>query len=113
MLPLYILTGLTLALSGCARVKIVDHVFCGDEGTIGASCFHTLTDEIQILSKSQWDDMRFGQICTLDPEGHKGETFADWKAVIEKLCSVSSDCDYQRVNSFFQRVERVQAASTR
>jgi hypothetical protein len=89
----FILTAL-LPLS-CARVQIVDHEFCADMGTLGAGCFHTMTDDTRDIPKAEWDDMRFGQICTNDPPGRKGETFADWKVVIEKLCSIVRRCDYE------------------
>lgn len=52
--------------------------------------------------------MRFGQICTNDPPDQAGATFADWKGVIEKLCSLSGDCDYQtkvKIESFFDRTD--------
>lgn len=77
-------------------------------GSQGASCFHTLTTETRDIPKAQWDDMRFGQICTNDPQGRTGETFADWKLVIQKLCKATKKCDYKttkKLESFFLKVE--------
>ncbi len=89
-------------LPSCAQVEIKDSEWCGDMGRDGAACFHTLTEESRDLDKPLWDQERFGQVCTT------AQTFADWKAAIEKLCSVSGRCTYEQqelVKKFFQRVE--------
>ena len=104
-----------LSMTSCAHVPINDHEWCGDEGSLGATCFHFLTAQTRDLDKETWDNMRFGQICTNDPEGQLGATFADIKATIEKLCSISKGaCVYPptstSIRAFFQRVEEFQAA---
>lgn len=77
-------------LSSCAKVPIHDAEWCGDIGDLGASCFHTLTNDTRDIDKSMWDVERFGMVCT------KSKTFSDMKASIEKLCSVSSvRCSYE------------------
>jgi hypothetical protein len=94
-----------MAVSGCAHVEITDSEWCGDMGASGAECFHTLTTETHELTKVEWDTERFGMVCT------KADTFADWKADIEKLCNKTGICDYQTQTSltaFFDRVKAVQ-----
>ncbi len=73
-------------------------------GASGADCYHTLTPETRELTKAEWDTERFGMVCT------KADTFADWKAAIEKLCNKTGICDYQTQASliaFFERVKVV------
>lgn len=53
-----------------------------DEGTLGGYCTHTLTDEESRISAENWPDYRFGKFVI------DGETLAEWKAAIEKMCSV-------------------------
>jgi hypothetical protein len=92
-------------LSGCARVTIKDSEWCGDLGSQGAACFHTLTSAEEDLPKAIWDIRRFGMVCTV------AGTFADWKQDIEDLCSYSHDCDYQQqqeIEAFFKKVEQFQ-----
>lgn len=76
-----------LASNSCGHVKISDHEFCGDKGTLGAHCVHFLTPETRNISKDAWDDERFGMIC------ERPQVFADWKQTIEQLCSNSNLCD--------------------
>lgn len=96
-------TGL-LILSGCATVKISDSEWCGDLGESGAACFHTFKTELDHdLDKAAWDVARFGQLCT------PADTFADWKADIEKLCSVSGRCTYDQkkmLEEVWAKIER-------
>lgn len=90
---------------GCASVQIKDEEFCGDQGELGATCFHTLTDETRDLSKADWDALRFGQVCS------SAQTFADWKASILKLCKVSKACTYEQkklLNQFMAHIEALQ-----
>jgi hypothetical protein len=73
-------------------------------GEYGATCAHTLTTETRDLDKSTWDETRFGWVC------ESSDSFADWKAVIEKLCSVSGRCTYQEkqlVQNFFLRMTKI------
>lgn len=81
---------LILFLMSCSSVPIFDAEWCGDMGNLGASCFHTLTEESRDIEKAEWDAERFGQLCT------KPQTFRDIKASIEKLCSASTvRCTYE------------------
>lgn len=78
-----------LLLSGCASVRIPDTEWCGDMGSEGAACFHTLTDESRDIPKAEWDDFRFGQVCTT------ANDFASIKSALEKLCSMAGKrCKY-------------------
>jgi hypothetical protein len=97
-----------MAVSGCAHVEIKDSEWCGDMGESGAECFHTLTTEARELTKAEWDIERFGMVCT------KADTFADWKAVIEKLCNKTGLCDYETqasLSAFFSRVKKIQESA--
>lgn len=92
------------ALLSCAKVEIKDAEFCGDMGDDGAVCYHTLTTESREIDKVNWDVERFGQICT------SAQTFAEWKATIEKLCSASKRCTYeeqQMIEQFYRNMDRV------
>lgn len=70
-------------------MKISDSEWCGDKGALGASCFHTLSDEARDLDKDEWDELRFGQVCT------PSATLAEWKAAILKLCKATRACSFQ------------------
>jgi hypothetical protein len=88
LIPLF-LGMVALLLSGCIEVTIQDHTIYVDMGSLGAHSRTTLSNQSQDISKSQWDDMRIGMLC-MTPD-----TYADWKEVIEKLCSKSNTCKYQ------------------
>lgn len=97
--------------AGCARVQIKNAEWCGDMGELGASCFHTLSDESRDLEKEEWDEERFGQVCT------KPENFANWKAALLKLCRQTRLCTYEerrmietlgrRMNHFDYKAARI------
>jgi len=58
--------------------------------------------------------MSFGQVCTADPQDHLGQTFADVKATIEKLCSKCRCCDYptkQKIDDVISSIQRQQEES--
>lgn len=96
---------MALLLSSCGTVVIKDQEDCGDMGSLGATCFHTLSSETRDIPKAQWDDERFGMVCT------KASNIADTKAAIEKLCSVSNDCTYevkQRIDAFYNHIDQIQ-----
>lgn len=87
---------------GCARIKISDAEWCGDLGDLGASCFHTTTTESRRIEKRAWDEERFGQLCTTP------QSFAAWKAALEKLCKKSGMCTREEkklIKDFGARVE--------
>lgn len=91
-----------MVLHNCATVAIHDEEFCGDAGPDGASCFHFLTTDSRDIPKQAWDVMREGMIC------ESTQAFSDWKADIEKLCSISHRCTYdqqKQLEVFFSRVE--------
>ena len=73
----------SLLLNGCAVVRIKNSEWCGDFGPEGASCFNTHNDNSRDIPSNEWDEERFGMICT------SAETFTDWKANILKLCKVA------------------------
>lgn len=77
----------TFVVAGCATVTVHDSEWCASPGD-GASCFHTLNPASRGLTAGQWATESVGMVCT-DPA-----VFADWKAAIEKLCSVSGLCRY-------------------
>jgi len=80
-------------LSACAQVEIKDHEFIGSLGSQGGAGFHTLNSTKTIYSFSDiltmWTDLSHPMVMT------SVDTLTDWKAVIEKLCSLSNDCVYQ------------------
>lgn len=97
-------------ISGCANVPIVDHAFYGDLVSDGATEFHFLTSETHDYDKPTWDSMRGGMIC------EQPDVFADWKADLEKLCSISNRCTYQQkqaLQDFYSRVQSVQKRVTK
>lgn len=91
---------------GCAKVRIKNQRWCGDIGTQGAICYHTLTDQELIIPQPQWDNERFGQICTHDPPDQRGKTFAEIKTWLEQLCALSKRCKYpehEKIMEFFDK----------
>lgn len=57
---------------------------------MGASCFHTLSEDSRDLDKDTWDKERFGQVCT------QPQNFIDLKSNLEKLCYKNKKCTYQQ-----------------
>lgn len=84
---------LQLLLSACAQVPIVDHEFIGSLGAQGGAGFHFLNDTKTIYTRvqieSMWDDIAHPMCMT------SADTIADWKDVIETLCSYSNRCSYE------------------
>lgn len=94
-----------IILSSCASVNIKDGEFCGDLGSDGAECFTTLSGQSRTISPGDWDDERFGMICS------KADTFANWKKAILKLCKLSKRCKYdvkKKIIEFGDNVESYQ-----
>ena len=82
-----------MVLSACSTpVEIRDSEWYGSRGFLGADAFHTLTTDSQELSYpewlAKWNDLDHPIVCT------SSDTFADWKNVIEKLCSAKGRCKY-------------------
>lgn len=91
-----------MLLSSCSTIKIKDSEFCGDMGSEGATCFKTLSGESREISPNDWDDERFGMICS------SAKTFADWKKAILKLCDMTNRCEMEtkkKIDDFGQNVE--------
>lgn len=96
-----------LTVASCGTVPIRDQEWCGDKGAMGASCFHTLSDEKRQLDRYEWAAERFGMVCT------KAENFADTKAAIEKLCRTSKRCSYEdkvMLKKFFTNIDAMKSA---
>lgn len=93
--------GLSLSFMGAScSVKIKDQEWCGDMGAQGATCFHTLRRDTRDIPLEQWNQERFGQVCT-DPRN-----FADLKSNLEKLCHQTKNCVYiDRTQNFFNHIE--------
>lgn len=74
----------------CGKVKIKDSEFCGDMGPEGATCFRLLSDESRTLTASEWEQERFGMICS------KSKAFLNFKTSILKLCNITKRCTYEQ-----------------
>ncbi len=90
------------ALSGCGRVAILNHEVCGDKGTLGASCFHMLSDASRSLTKEEWDAERFGQLCM------QANAFANLKAALLVLCQKTKRCTFEEIQQIKALSVRVQ-----
>jgi hypothetical protein len=97
-----VILSVSLAVS-CARFPIKNTEWCGDLGDEGASCFQTNNEMRRDISKEEWDQERFGMLCT------KSENFAEWQAIILKLCRAAGNrCTYdskKKIVSFFGKVK--------
>lgn len=93
-----------MATSGCA-VQIKDQAWYGDHGD-GAFEFHTLTDFKRDVPKDEWNQLRFGMVCS------DAQSLADNKANIQKLCKMNpGTCNYdmrQAIEKFFSDLELLQ-----
>lgn len=96
-----------MTLSACGTVKIYDAEWCGDMGTEGAACFHTLSDKEREMSKPLWDIERFGMLCT------KADSFANWKTAILALCDRTKQCSFEEREQVERLYERVDAFAVR
>ena len=72
-------------------------------GQLGASCFHTLSDDEREISLPEWDEERFGMICA------KASDFASWKAALLKLCKLTKRCTYEEKNNVLKFDRKVNA----
>jgi hypothetical protein len=90
-----------LLLASCGRVKINDSEFCGDMGSEGATCFNLLSDKKREIKKEQWDEERFGMICS------DSEAFLNLKTAIQKLCYVSKRCYYDNAKKIIKFEENI------
>lgn len=107
---LFLLMGLLL-LSNCSTVKIPDHVACLNKGPLGAHCAHTNVAKTYNISAADWQALSFGQVCTADDPDHFGQTFADIKAALEKVCSICNCCSFsqqEQTEFFFTDIKKHQ-----
>lgn len=88
-------------LSACGHVEIKDQVWYGDKGPLGAKEFHTMTTYTQKIPKDDWDNMRFGMLCT------NAQTFGEIKREIEVLCSNYKGCTYPDIKPVLERIDRI------
>ena len=96
------LFAISLILTSCAQVKVSDSEWCGDMGPEGAYCFKTFSDSERELTQAEWDEERFGMICT------SSESFRNFKAVIQKLCYSTKRCTYdtqKKIDIFFSKTD--------
>lgn len=94
---------LSVMCISCAQIEIKDEEVCGDKGELGASCFHTLKEDVRRLTKPEWDKERFGMLCM------KVGSFLDFKSEIEKLCSITDRCTQEQkeaLDEFFSRINK-------
>lgn len=103
----FITMGLLLLNLSCGNVTITDKEFCVDQGTLGAHCAHTMTTPTRDIPQPIWDNMRFGQFCTVDPQDNLGSTFAQMKKEIEELCSYCNCCDYPAAQSLLATISKI------
>lgn len=68
-------------------------------GDHGAYCFDSLADNEREVSKQDWDNERFGMICT------KAENYAEIKKVLMQLCS-QTNCKFEDVQKKLVHFER-------
>lgn len=89
--------------AGCGTVKVYDREVCGDLGSAGARCTHTLVDKVRDVPKAQWDRERVGMLCM------SSQAYSDAESAVEQLCAVYQ-CDYQTRESLraaFSRVRKL------
>lgn len=89
------------SLSGCAHVKVTNEEFCGDKGTLGATCDWTNGGPTTKLNKPQWDQKRFGMACA------KVESITRLLGVIKKLCFDTGRCTYEEYKYVEKKVLRM------
>lgn len=101
MTVLLILFALSLSASTCSRIVINDHEICGDKGSLGASCFHMLSDGHRYLDFDSWAQERLGQLCL------KAEAFANFKEALLKLCEQTKRCTWEEIQNINALSEKV------
>lgn len=90
-----------LNLVSCTQIKIKNQEYCGDAGPLGATCFNTLTDDTRDLTPSEWDDVRFGMVCS------KAEAYTENVAIIQKACRICKCCTYDAKKKIMKFKEQV------
>lgn len=92
-----------LILSSCGQIRLNNSEWCGDLGDLGASCFKTHSDESRDITKDEWDQERFGQVCT------QAENFSNMKTALQKLCYLTKKCTIEEkkiLNSLENKIEK-------
>lgn len=94
-----------LSLVACDSVPIKDEIFYGNKGMHGAVEFHTLTSGQREIKFEDWMQLLKSKplVCS------SVETFGDYKAAIEKLCSVCNCCSYEakaQLAQFFTNIQK-------
>jgi len=107
---------MVLSILSCQHVTIKDSEWYGSKGMLGATGFHTLTSESEKVSYpdwlTKWTDLKNPMVCT------SVDNFADWKAIIETLCSLENRCDYltpkqqSQLKNFFNQIEALKRPSS-
>ena len=98
-MPLILLFTTMGVLQSCSNVEIKDQKWCGDQGTLGAHCAHTLSNSTYDYDYNTWANRRFGQLCTDDDPDKLGSQFAEMKKEVEELCSITNSCSYPQVTA--------------
>jgi hypothetical protein len=98
-------------LSECTSISIQNHQFCGSLGVQGAACSWFMPDSTHPDSRLDlqgfavyWNDLSDPKVAT------SLSTITDWKADIEKLCTVTNDCSVQvqaKVNALYTKFNTV------
>lgn len=88
-----------LILSGCGAVVIQNERWYVDKGALGAVYFETLSSVKGSLTPDEWKEKRYGMTCST------GDTFAEVKREIEKLCSASPSCSFEVVTQVLGQFE--------
>ena len=99
---LFVTTALTLVSCQHAKVEVRDQAWFVDKGELGALELHTMVDTKQKITKADWDNMRFGMLCTTP------QTFGEIKKTIEKLCSYYKYCEYPDIKNLLHTIEYLQ-----
>lgn len=104
---LFIGTALAILLNGCAQVEVKDEVLYALRGAgNGAFVAHTLNSTEASLTQPEWDAIATGKLCM------STDAFADYKEIIEKLCSYNpSECTYEQqdqLQSFSRHLHKLQ-----
>lgn len=98
---------ISILLAGCKNlpVDVYDKEVCGDLGSDGARCNHTLVENTRNLSKDEWDKLRSdeGWMCM------SANSFIETEATLEQLCD-KNGCDYktmQLIKQFKTQIKEI------
>lgn len=97
LLALFVIVLIAFLVSSCS-LKVPNILWCRDSGSLGAFCAETNTEVEFSLSKSEWDERRFGQFCT-DEKG-----FAKNQQFIEEACERVKGCDIEKLRAEYMEL---------